>query len=271
MLARLAAAGPSTPSAPDLAQVGKPNAAEAKQILAQFRQSGIAGRYYLAFDLQQIPRKGEEQVFHGQLWGSHNDQGAITRVVVTDAVGRAHRLLVQNGAQAKVWRSVDGRAQPLDTNALFEPLIPGVQLSAFDLQMPFLFWPDAEIVSVNRIRGRPAYAFVFRPPPTFAAKDTVLASVRSYFDAQFNAPMQTELLDRDGVPTKTFSLLDLKKIDGRYIPKSFEVRDENTRDKTRLVVTAAGLDLDLAASIFEPASLGDDIRPPTEHVVPLAP
>ena len=191
---------------------------------------------------------------------------------LTDAAGREHRLLVQNGRQAAVWRRVDGRAKALGVGELFAPLVPGVQLSAFDLQMPFLFWPDAEVVSIVRIRGRPAHAFLFHPPATFAAKDSTMATVRSYFDAQFNAPMQTELLDRTGAVTKTFSLLDLKKIDGRYIPKAFEVRDEASRDKTRLVVTGVALNLDLATTMSEPGALGDDIRPPPPaRIVPIAP
>lgn len=266
------AAGPSTPAVPELAQISKPDAAEAQRILAQFRQSGIAGEYYLTFNLQHLPRRGAEQVFQGRLWGSRNAQGAVTRVVLTDAAGQEHRLLVQNGQRSTVWRWTGGQTKVLGTEELFGPVVPGVQLSAFDLQMPFLFWPDAEVVSINRIRGRPAHAFLFRPPGSFAATASTPATVRSYFDAQFNAPMQTELLDRDGKVTKTFSLLDLKKLEGIYLPKAFEVRDEASRDKTRLVVTGAALNLDLAPAIFEPATLGDDIRPPANaRIVPLNP
>ena len=44
------------------------------------------------------------------------------------------------------------------------------------------------------------------------------------------------------------------------------------RDKSRLVVTGAALNLDLATTVFEPAALNDDIRPPAAaRVVPLAP
>ena len=84
--------------------------------------------------------------------------------------------------------------------------------------------------------------------------------------------MQTELLDHDGNVTKTFSLLDLKKLDGSYLPKAFEVRDEASRDKTRLVVTGAALNLNLSPAIFEPVTLSDDLRPPANaRLVPLTP
>jgi hypothetical protein len=272
VLSRLLAAPPASNPPPGLAQVGLPDAAEAHQLLVQIRQSGIAGQFYLEFDLHQLPRRGDETVLRGKLWGSHNEQGAITRVALTDSGGREHRLLLQNGEQAAVWRWIDGRVAQLDVSALFEPLVPGVELSAFDLQMPFLFWPDAKIASINRILGRPAYAFVFHPPAAFAAQYAAVATVRSYFDTQFNAPTQTELLDHEGRVTKTLALLDLKKIGTQYIPKSFEERNETSRDKTRLVVTAAALNLDLPNAFFAPAALADDARSPAiERLVRLDP
>ena len=255
------AAGPSITPPSNLAQVGLPDAAEAQRILSQFRQSGIAGVYYLEFELRELPRRGEELVMRGKLWGGRNDQGAVTRIVLVDGVGAEHRFLLQNGPQATVWRWGAGRAAPLEVSALFEPIVPGVELSAFDLQMPFLFWPEAKVVSITRIRGRPAHAFVFRPPTAFASKYSAVASVRSYFDAQFNAPTQTELLDPSDYVIKTLALLDLKKVAGQYIPKSFEVRDEITRNKTRLVVMAAALNLEIADQWFSPATLGNDPAP----------
>jgi hypothetical protein len=265
LLGAVSAVTPTT----NLAQVGLPDAAESQRILTQFRESGIAGAYYFDFELRELPRHGDETVLRGKLWGSRNTQGAVTRVVLADAAGHENRLLLQNGPQAAVWRWTAGRVVPVEAGDLFAPLVPGVELSAFDLQMPFLFWPDAQVVSITRIRGRPAHAFVFRPPAVFAEKNSAFASVRSFFDAQFNAPTQTELLDKDGGVLKTFALLDLKKVGGQYIPKSFEVRDETSRNKTRLVVTAAALNLDLAERWFLPANLGSDPAPvKTERLEP---
>ena len=247
---------------PELAQIGKPDAAGARRILDQFRRSGIAGEYYFEFDLHELPRRGDATVVHGRLWGGRNEQGAVMRIVMADAAGGEHRLLVQNGERPAVWRTTAGRATELEGAAVFAPVVPGVELSAFDLQMPFLYWPDASVESIKRVRGRPAHEFRFRPPAAFAAQHPELAAVRSYFDTQFNAPMQTELLGRDGRATKTLSLLELKTVDGQTIPKSFEVRNETTRDKTRLVVTRVALNLQLPASLFAPAALSDDVPPP---------
>ncbi|MSU65698.1 MAG: hypothetical protein EXS38_06275 [Opitutus sp.] len=265
------AAAPVAPP-PQLAQLGLPDAAEARRILEQFRHAGVAGSYFFQFELHQLPRRGEEQVFRGRLWGAQNEQGAITRVVLTDAAGREHRLLVQNGTQAAVWRCTGGPVVQLGVTALFEPVVPGVLLTAFDLQMPFLFWPDAAVVSIKRILGRPANEFIFRPPPAFAAQHPELTAVRSYFDTQANAPTQTELIGRDGRVTKLFSLIELKRIGGQTIPKSLDWRDEISRNKTRLLVTGVALELDLPPAFFAPAALAEDVRPPAgDRIVRIAP
>lgn len=257
---------------PELAQVGLPDSAEIARILVQFRQTGIAGDYFLEFELRTLPRRGAEKTFQGKMWGSRNVAGAITRVALADGTGREQRLLVQNGGQPAVWRLVDQQVVQLEVAALFEPVIAGVNLTPFDLQMPFLYWPGVTLEKITRMRGRPAHAFVFRPPAAFAAKHPELGAVRAYLDTQFNAPTQIETIDRNGRVAKTLSLLDLKKVGEQWIPKSFEVRDEATRDKTRLVVSAAALGLALPSAIFAPASLADDVSPPTaERILKVSP
>ncbi len=255
-------AAPPAAAPPGLAQIGKPDAAESRRILEQFRQSGIAGEYYLEFELHQLPRRGDERVFPAKLWGGRNALGPIVRIALTDAAGREHRLLVQNGAQPSVWSYVDGKLTQPGMTALLAPLIPGVELTAFDLEMPFVAWPDVECTAIVRVLGRPAHAFFFRPPAAFAAQHPEPAAVRGYFDTQFNAPTQTELLDATGRVTKTLSLVELKRVSDQVLPKVLEVRNETTRDKTRFVITAAALQLELASAIFEPAALADDVRPP---------
>ena len=258
-------AAPPTSPAPGLAQIGKPDAAESRRILEQFRQAGIAGEYYFEFELHQLPRRGAERVFPGKLWGGRNSRGTIVRIALTDAAGREQRLLVQNGAQPTVWRFADNQLTQPGMTALLAPLVPGVELTAFDLQMPFLLWPDAEVTAIVRVLGRPAYAFLFRPPTGFAAQYPEVAAVRAYFDTQFNAPTQTEQLNAAGGVTKTLSLVEFKRLGDQPLPKVLEVRNETTRDKTRFVITAAALQLDLASAIFEPGALADDVRPPAAN------
>lgn len=238
------------------------SAAEAARILKEFRQSGIAGQYYLAFELQALPRRGATQIFQGRLWGSRNAGGPLTRVELTDAKGTRHRLLVQNGEKAAVWRWADGRVTGLGVAELFAPVIPGVELTAFDLQMPFLFWPDAKLQSVDKVRGRPAHTFLFRAPPEFTAQHPQVAAARASLDVQMNALVQTELLDAGGKVIKRFSPLSLKVIDKQALPKAVDFRNEATGDKARMQITAAALGLELGQALFAPATLAEDGRPP---------
>src|SRR2546423_1722192 len=97
---RRAASGFPPPARP--AQVGKLDPAAARALLEKFRESGIPGQYYLVFELHALPRRGEEKVYRGSLWGAHNDKGAITRVQLSDGSGAPHRWLLQNGASPSV-------------------------------------------------------------------------------------------------------------------------------------------------------------------------
>ena len=261
------AAAPNASAPPELAQVGLPDAAKSREILAKFREAAIPGKYYLEFELHALPRRGEEKVYRGQIWGSHNDQGAITRVHLVDAAGVTQRWLLQNGLTAAAWGLVNRRPAPLGNASLLAPLLPGVDISAFDLLMPYLYWTDAGLPRLERVRGRPAFAYVFQSPPAFAQAHPEASTVRAYLDTQFNAMMQAERRGIDGRVLATLTLGELKKIDEQWMLKSVDFRNEVTHDKTRLLVTAAALNLDLGSAIFEPGRLADEIAAPRADLI----
>ncbi|MSU49845.1 MAG: hypothetical protein EXS37_12300 [Opitutus sp.] len=258
-LAALAVNAAAPPGrAPELSQLGKPDAAEAARILGEFRQAGIPGQFFLELELRALLLRGEERVFQGRLWGGRNAQGAVTRIELTDAAGVSQRLLIQNGEGGAVWRFANGRVVALGVAELFAPLISGIEITAFDVQMPFLYWPDATLEKVTRsVLGRPAYAFLVRVPAAFAIEHGEITAARAYLDTQFNALIQTELIGRTNQVVKSFAFGVLKKVGDRYIPKQADYRNEVTRNKTRLQVTGAALNLSLPAGFFEPATLAE--------------
>lgn len=271
-----AAARPSLP--PPLLQTGKADPAEGRAALEQMRRQGIAGDYYLEFQLRIMPRRGEERLIAGRLWGGRNPIGPLNRVSLTlpgsgGASPTERRLLVQSGRESGLWRWESGGGVTMPgAAALFDPLVPNSELTAFDLQMPFLYWDTFTYGGLVRFRGRPAHVLVLRPPAEFAAKHPTVQGVRVWLDTQFNALVQTELLGANDRATKTLSLVDLKKVGEQWIPKTFDLRDEVTRNKTRFSVTAAALDLDFSRTLFEPAQLADDVRPPGgAQLVPIEP
>lgn len=262
-------ASPKGQSAPPLTQVGKVDPAEGRAAIEQVRGQGIAGNYFLQFRLRVMPRRGAERLIPGRLWGGRNEAGAITRVSLTlsgePGKPTERRFLIQNGQRPAVWRwDSPGGVQMLGTASPFEPLVPDTQLAAFDLQMPFIFWENFTYQGLTRFRGRPAHVLVMRPPADFSAKYPGLTGVRVHLDTQFNALVQTETLGPKDVVLKTLSLVDFKKVGEQWIPKSFDLRDEATRNKTRFDVLAAGLDMDFSRMLFEPAQLAEEVQPPPE-------
>ncbi len=248
-------AGTPPGAPPELSQFGKPDAAEAARILAQFRQAGIPGEFFLEIELRAMPRKGEGLTYRGRLWGGRNPQGAITRVELTDAAGASHRLLIQNGERPAVWRFAGGKVTQLGVADLFTPLIPGVEVTPFDVQMPFLYWSGATLEKIVRVLGRPTYSYLFPAPKEFAAEHRDVVAARAYLDTQFNQLLQTELIGAGNKVVKSFAFVSLKRVGDQHIPKQADYRNEITRDKTRLQVTGAALGLTLADDLFAPESL----------------
>jgi hypothetical protein len=107
---------------------------------------------------------------------------------------------------------------------------------------------------------------VFPAPAAVTAQKADLVAVRAFLDTQYNALMQIEYLGARGV-LKTVSLVDLKKIGEQWIPKSFDVRNDVSRDKTRFLVTGAALNLTLPPAVFAPAALADTVPPPADKLV----
>lgn len=233
-------------------QSGKLSPAEAAAALDQLRHSGPAQPAYLEFELRHLPRRGPATTSTGRMWASRNDEGTVVRIELADGT----HYLLQNGPHARVWRWNLGTTR---TVAATEPLQAGLEITAFDLLMPFAYWPLTTDIAQSRIRGRPADVFLFTAPAAAAP----IKGVRAYLDSEYHAPVQIESLGGGGSVLKTFSLLDLKNLSGQWLFKDIEVRDEASRNKTRLSVTGAALGLDLQAALFQSDSLGESIEAPS--------
>jgi hypothetical protein len=260
-----AAQAPQTPGVPD--------AQAAADILDHFRQSIWVEPIYAEFNLREMPRRGDEHLFHGCFWGGRNEHGPATRIEIsTGAAAFGHRFLVQGGPDGGIWTSDGGAAGALNPRAALQPLVAGVEMTPFDiLPMPYLYWLDAGLVGVERIRGRPSYIYVFTPSADFAAQNPSVKSVRAYLDTQYDALVQSEITGPEGRISKTLSLLELRKVGDRWIPKDVDVRNEASRDKTRLSLTAVAVGIPLSQSAFDPAQLGTPLAPPPSGKVSRIP
>jgi hypothetical protein len=238
---------------------GKADQAEGAQILQDFRRAGIAGTYWLQFELRVMPRKGDERTLPGSLLGSRNADGPISRLTLTANRDNQseQRWLIQSGQHPAAWQwsAAEDKVIELKAGESFQA-IGGTDLTLFDLQMPFVFWNDFIYEGVAKVRGRPAHSFVLYPPEELAAARPSLSGVRVLLDTQFQALVQAEILGAKGASEKTISILDLKKIGEQWIVKSIDVRNNVSRDKTRISFTAGALNLSLPAEVFSSEALG---------------
>ncbi len=262
---------------PRYLQLTPPDPQEGAAILRDLRAAGPAGDYYLEFDLRVLPRRGEETRVPGRLWGGRNREGPISRLALkipssADAAGAngpeftERRILVQGGPRPAAWAWPAGAGDTtivIDDAALFTPLA-GTDLSAFDLQMPFLYWTDFVYEGKTRLQDRPTDTFLLYPPASLAARRPDLIAIRVYLDPQYHALVQAEQLGEGERVLKSFRVVSLRKIGENWIVRSVELRDEATRNKTRFVVTAAALELDFSGSVFDPGGLGASLAPPAK-------
>ena len=248
----------------EFVQFGEPDQAKGAEILAEFRNLGIAGDYYLQFELRVMPRRGDEVVYAGRLWGSRNETGPISRVVLEDGQGGVHRLLIQSGSAPRIWNWRPGQTSPevMPDSGVYRPLLAGTELTPFDLLMPYLYWEEFVFEGVSKVLGRAAHTFRLQAPAGDPADDGRLAAVRVQLDTQFRAMVQSELLDATGESYKSLTLRDLKKVGDQWMIKAIDLRNERTRDKTRFQVVRAAVGLDLSPTVFEAASLAEEITPP---------
>ncbi len=235
-----------------------PDQAEGARVLGGFREAGIAGDYWLQFELRVMPRRGPERTLRGEILGQPGLAGPQTRLQVAAPGAPELRYLLHGGSRPQAWRQeADASLRSLDAAEWLEPLA-GTDLTVFDLQMPFLRWTDFVFEGVANVRGRPAHAFLLYPPADFAPATPARpapAAVRVYLDTQFSAPTQAEWVGPDGRVLKSVTVLDLKKAGEQWLVKSIDLRNPVTRDKTRFQVTAAALDLDWPELAFQPEGL----------------
>ena len=240
---------PSTSYAP----IGLPDQAEGQRILEASRQIGFGDSFYLEFDLRLLPRRGPEVRLPGRWFGTNNALGPITRIEILPDGKEPEIWLVQGGESPKVWkRGADGRAEVVDDPAA---VIAGSQVGAVDMQTPFMRWTEFTYEGMLRFRQRPTHVFLLYPPEAQAAWYPGVGGVRAFVDTEFNALSQVQWVDEDGTALRTITGGSVKKVPGtdRWIVTTLDVRDDKTRNKTRLVIRAAALDVPLPRELFVPS------------------
>lgn len=237
------AAAPGSPNA--LPSIGKD---EAAQVLADFRNSGLARDIILKFELRHLPRNGDAGPAQpGTLWMSWRHGQPAARI----EIGGDRFLLLRKDGKSELWKSTGGAAAvAVSPSDALKPLLPGHLFAPFDLQAPFTHWSETNYECTERRRGRPLNLFVAKAPA-----GTQPAAVRFGLDRAYLALIEATSLDASGKPMRLMLAEDFAQVDGTWILGKASVRDEQTRDRDTLDAKSACVDARLPATLFTPASL----------------
>ncbi|MDA0346427.1 MAG: outer membrane lipoprotein-sorting protein [Verrucomicrobia bacterium] len=220
--------------------------AEGEQRLRSFRQLWVEGDFSLKYTLQYIPRRGKRQEIGGTIWSSNVADGPVSQIRIHSEP--EEELFLRNGPYASVLKRTHPSKEwsKVTTSGWFDPVDEGVTLTAFDLMMPFIYWNDWHYEGVTKVQGRVAHAFLMVAPKGLDANPLGLHGVVVFLDESFNAMLKADYVSKEDEVIKSFRLLDLKKVDGVWLPKTVDFLNENTRDKTRLIIKEAAVNRDFS-------------------------
>ncbi len=243
------------------------------EILKRFRSFGWDGGYHWRVQLKVMPRREKTWYLNGEIYGDRSDTGPISRIDIfekpldVDEKGnqvekQVLRLLLQSGQNSYAMGKRTGETGPpvvFDSEAALEP-IAGSEFSLFDLLAPYVYWPKFRYEGRTTFRGSPTHLFWMYPPEEDRLLNERIGGVRIYINDQFNVLTQTEVFDKEESKLRTMYIIGVDKVDGQTIFRELDVRNEVTRDKTRLKILDAKMGLDLPASLFTAQSLMDDLQ-----------
>ncbi len=234
---------------------------EGARRLDAFRRQRLEGDYFFRFDLVHLPRRGDPLACDGLMWGSWNDQGPVSRVLLwmPETSGGASpqgplELIAQNGPRPQAWirRGGIGPFRELRGEERFQPLLPGINYSAFDLQMPFVFWENSTYEGPGKALGRAAQRFLMSPPPGGSAAAAGVGAVRLVLDENYNALLRVDVIDPGDREISSFRVRKFKQVQEQWIVRAVDLLNNRDRSRTRFEVTAAAAGIELDPCIFKP-------------------
>ena len=231
-------------------------------LLSESNGSRFHEGYSLQFQLRHMPRRGNETVKTGILYGPFLGCGVSRLSVVRDSEkNNFSNFLLKNGEDPKFWNVTSNELQPIliSPEESLAPLVQGMNQTAFDLLMPFVFW-DGEYKNSGKVAGRPAHIFSFTCPPWITKVRPHWQNITLALDDAYDAPLRVEILGKSQIAERTLILRKFKKIGDRWIVKEIDCHDRKSRSVTRMTVTSAALGLDLDQTLFLPENLVQPIR-----------
>jgi hypothetical protein len=120
--------------------------------------------------------------------------------------------------------------ESLPNEKIWAPLA-GTDFWIGDLGLEFLRWPEQVLVDKEMRKGRSCRVIESINPKLEAGG---YARVRSWIDLETGGLVLAEGYDSQNKLLKEFAVRTVKKVNGRYQPKEFEIRNDQTDSRTRL-------------------------------------
>ncbi len=195
-------------------------------------------------------------------WGAEPPQG---RFVIRDAFGRLlEQLTVRRPAGGAAAYDYARGDPPADAPVPdLRAAVADTEFSWADLSLGFLWWPGGKTYATEMKKGRECYVVDLPAPGAGEA----YARLRLWIDTEAYALLQADAFDARGDLVKRLAVKSLKKVEGRWTLKDFDVQSFPSRRRTTFsvdrveLIGADGRPVELAAG-------ADDVTP--VHPEPVA-
>ena len=228
-------------------------------LIRDLNQTQFHYAYAFQFRLRHMPFRGDESFENGIIYGMAPGH-SLSRIDLDSG----QSFLLQNGIKPKIWvfNAKTKKISSVSEGELFEPIVGGMNHTLFDILMPFVFW-DGVYLKSGKVAGRPAHLFSFRIPDWVNHIKPNLTEIVMALDKSYEAPLRVETYENRNVPSKTYILNSVKKVEDNWIVKSIDCKNRLDRSATRFEVLSAAFNLDLDLSLF---SVGGLMNRPTVSV-----
>ena len=110
-----------------------------------------------------------------------------------------------------------------------EPVAEGTDVTAEDLSLGFLYWPDARLLGEESVRTRKAWKIELRP----GRRGSEFAVVRVWLDQASGALLRIEGFDWQGRLLRRFEVVSGQRIDGQWMLKQMRIEKFGPESSTR--------------------------------------
>lgn len=223
----------AVPYSPDPV-AGRQLAAELRA-LAPDREARMTGQ----ITIRKAGKTADPIPFVFQVLPGQTHWSAVYETVASRPDGPVERLVIQHRPPQPNRYLVISPASPapgsaLQTNTLDHPTnaFAGSDFSAGDLGMEFLHWQKQVLLKKEMKRSR--FCQVLESSPGEGDRALGYGRVVSWIDHETGGIIQADAYDRQNKALKEFELNSFKKIDGQWRLEEMEIRNLQTRTRTRL-------------------------------------